>query len=108
MCGRYTLRTPWQRLADHFGMPVTDVPELFADRYNIAPTGHPLAIRHEPDELDAMAASGTMNNARREEPDFPAYPTRLGKAGRQCVSCRLASTWSFGFVRKRTGIKESR
>jgi hypothetical protein len=27
-----------QRLANHFGMQVTDVPELFADRYTIAPS----------------------------------------------------------------------
>jgi hypothetical protein len=27
MCGRYTLRTPWQRLAEHFGLRVTDLPE---------------------------------------------------------------------------------
>jgi hypothetical protein len=24
MCGRYTLRTPWQHLADRFGLRVTD------------------------------------------------------------------------------------
>ena len=38
MCGRYTLRTPWQRLAEYFGLRVTDLPELFADRFNIAPS----------------------------------------------------------------------
>jgi hypothetical protein len=32
MCGRYTLRTPWQRLAEYFGLRVTDLPELFAPR----------------------------------------------------------------------------
>jgi hypothetical protein len=38
MCGRYTLRTLWQRLAEHFGLRVTDVPERFVPRFNVAPT----------------------------------------------------------------------
>jgi hypothetical protein len=38
MCGRYTLRTPWQRLAEHYGLRVTDLPWLFAPRFNVAPT----------------------------------------------------------------------
>jgi putative SOS response-associated peptidase YedK len=44
MCGRYTLATPWQRLAEKFGMRVADVPELFAHRYNIAPSQSVLAV----------------------------------------------------------------
>jgi putative SOS response-associated peptidase YedK len=43
MCGRYTLRTPWQRIADHFGMRIADVPELFP-RYNVAPSQSVLAV----------------------------------------------------------------
>jgi hypothetical protein len=31
MCGRFTLRTRWQCLAEHFGLRVTDPTEL--DRY---------------------------------------------------------------------------
>jgi hypothetical protein len=34
--GRLTLRPPWQRLAEHFGLRVTDLPELFAPRFNVA------------------------------------------------------------------------
>ena len=30
MCGRYALRTPWQRLADNFGLRVTNLSELFS------------------------------------------------------------------------------
>ncbi len=41
MCGRFTLRTPAQVLAQVFG--VTDVPEL-SPRYNIAPTQNVLAV----------------------------------------------------------------
>lgn len=44
MCGRYTLRTPWARIAEHFGMRVADIPELFGDRYNIAPSQAVLAV----------------------------------------------------------------
>jgi SOS response associated peptidase (SRAP) len=44
MCGRYTLRTPWQRLATHFSLRVTDLPELFGARFNIAPSQSVLAI----------------------------------------------------------------
>jgi hypothetical protein len=29
MRGRYTLRIPWQHLAEHFGLRVTDLSELF-------------------------------------------------------------------------------
>src|ERR1700722_2480975 len=47
MCGRYTLRTPWHRIADYFGIPVADVPELFAARYNVAPTQQVLAGRQD-------------------------------------------------------------
>jgi hypothetical protein len=38
MCGRYTLWIPWQRLFEHFGLRVTDLPEVFAPRFNVAPT----------------------------------------------------------------------
>lgn len=47
MCGRYTLRTHWQKIADYFGILVTDVPELFAARYNGAPTQQVLAVRQD-------------------------------------------------------------
>jgi putative SOS response-associated peptidase YedK len=48
MCGRYALRTPWQRIAEYFGIPIADVPELFAARYNVAPTQQVLAVRQDP------------------------------------------------------------
>jgi hypothetical protein len=36
---RATARSaPWQRLAEHFGLRVTDLPELFTRRFNVAPT----------------------------------------------------------------------
>jgi len=38
MCDRFTLRTPWRRLVEHFGVRVTDLPELFAPRFNVALT----------------------------------------------------------------------
>jgi putative SOS response-associated peptidase YedK len=44
MCGRYSLSTPWQRLAEKFGIRVADVPELFAERWNIAPRQFVLAV----------------------------------------------------------------
>jgi putative SOS response-associated peptidase YedK len=44
VCGRYTLRTPWQRLAEQFGLRVTEVPELFANRFNVAPSQSVLAV----------------------------------------------------------------
>jgi putative SOS response-associated peptidase YedK len=44
MCGRYTLRTPWQRLAEHFNLRVTDLPELFQPRYNVAPTQSVMSV----------------------------------------------------------------
>jgi putative SOS response-associated peptidase YedK len=44
MCGRYSLATPWQRLAEKFGIRVADVPELFASRWNIAPSQNVLAV----------------------------------------------------------------
>src|SRR6516165_5429258 len=47
MCGRYTLRTPWQRLAEHFGLRVSDLPELFAPRFNVAPSQQVLTIRQD-------------------------------------------------------------
>lgn len=40
MCGRFTLATPAQQVAEHFGLD--DVPEL-SPRYNIAPT-QPIAV----------------------------------------------------------------
>jgi putative SOS response-associated peptidase YedK len=44
MCGRYTLATPWKRLAEKFGLRMADVPELFANHYNIAPSQPVLAV----------------------------------------------------------------
>jgi putative SOS response-associated peptidase YedK len=65
MCGRYSLRTPWQRLAEHFGMRVADVPELFADRYNIAPSQQLLAVRQD--------AEGTRHPAVLKWGFIPAW-----------------------------------
>lgn len=44
MCGRYSLATPWQRLAEKFGIRIADVPDLFAARWNIAPSQNVLAV----------------------------------------------------------------
>jgi putative SOS response-associated peptidase YedK len=41
MCGRFTLRTRREELAEHFGIPVAEIPP----RYNIAPTQEVLAVR---------------------------------------------------------------
>jgi putative SOS response-associated peptidase YedK len=41
------LRTPWQRLAEHFGLRVTDLPELFEPRFNVAPTQQILIVRED-------------------------------------------------------------
>jgi putative SOS response-associated peptidase YedK len=53
MCGRYTLRTPWRRLADHFGIPIKHVPELFVPRFNISPTQQVVAVRQGDDGREA-------------------------------------------------------
>jgi hypothetical protein len=36
---------PWQHLTEHFGLRVTDLPELFAPRFNVAPTQQVLTVR---------------------------------------------------------------
>ncbi len=48
MCGRYSIATPWQRLAEHFGLRIEDLPQLFP-RYNVAPTQQIPAVRVEGD-----------------------------------------------------------
>lgn len=48
MCGRFTLRTPAQQLAEHFQLPLF-ADEPLAPRYNIAPSQAVLAIRNGPD-----------------------------------------------------------
>src|SRR5262249_15502619 len=45
MCGRFTPPYPWQRVAEHFGLRVTDLPELFEPRFNVAPTQQVLTLR---------------------------------------------------------------
>jgi hypothetical protein len=49
MCGRYTLRSPLARLADHFGIPLSDVPQPFVAQYTIAPTQEVRAARQDRD-----------------------------------------------------------
>jgi len=46
MCGRYTLATPAQQVAEHFGLD--EVPEL-SPRYNIAPTQSVAVVRRSSD-----------------------------------------------------------
>ena len=46
MCGRYSLATPAQVVAEHFGL--AEVPEL-SPRYNIAPTQSVAIVRKPPD-----------------------------------------------------------
>jgi hypothetical protein len=36
MCCRCSIRTPSKKIADYFGIQLSDVPELFVARYNIA------------------------------------------------------------------------
>src|SRR4051794_33632977 len=36
MCGRFTIRAPAKKLAEHFGLP--DQPTLFPPRFNVAPS----------------------------------------------------------------------
>ena len=50
MCGRFTLRTPAERLAEEF--EVEEMPEIEA-RYNIAPTQSVLSVRQTPDGREA-------------------------------------------------------
>src|SRR5687768_3466677 len=47
MCGRFTLRTPWPVLIEHFQLDVSGERqlELFEPRYNIAPTQEILTVR---------------------------------------------------------------
>jgi putative SOS response-associated peptidase YedK len=54
MCGRYSLATPWQRIAEQFGIRVADVPELFP-HYNIAPSQTVLAVGLSKDGQPAPA-----------------------------------------------------
>jgi putative SOS response-associated peptidase YedK len=51
MCGRFTLRTPAERVAREFQLE--EVAEIEA-RYNIAPTQNILAVRHSPDGREAV------------------------------------------------------
>jgi putative SOS response-associated peptidase YedK len=55
MCGRYTLMTPWKTIADNFGLRISDVPELFVPRFNVAPSQQVLAVRHQ--DSDGREAS---------------------------------------------------
>jgi putative SOS response-associated peptidase YedK len=47
MCGRFTLRTPLNLLVEHFGADTSKLVQLdlFAPRYNIAPTQNVLIVR---------------------------------------------------------------
>ena len=49
MCGRYTVRTPGKKLAEHFGLAET--PSL-EPRYNIAPTQEIPVVRINPETGD--------------------------------------------------------
>src|SRR3982751_3208135 len=78
MCGRYTLRTPMQTLAEEFGI-VGTLPEI-QPRYNVAPTQEVAAVLTEDDErhlemlrwglipswADDPAIGNRMINARAE------------------------------------------
>jgi putative SOS response-associated peptidase YedK len=57
MCGRYSLATPWQRLAEKFGICIQDVPELFNHpRFNVAPSQTVPAVRVEANGERHLAA----------------------------------------------------
>jgi len=47
VCGRFTLRTPAENLAQSFGV---DIPAEYIPRYNIAPTQPILSVMAEPDK----------------------------------------------------------
>ncbi len=50
MCGRFTLRTPWPVVIEHFQLDVSGQRQLalFEPRYNIAPTQEIMAVRADP------------------------------------------------------------
>lgn len=47
MCGRFSLSTPFNLLQDHFG--ITEIPDNFRERYNIAPTQPVVVISMHPE-----------------------------------------------------------
>ncbi len=51
MCGRFTQRTPAERVKREFQLE--EVPSIEA-RYNIVPTQNVLAIRHSPNDNEAV------------------------------------------------------
>jgi hypothetical protein len=65
MCGRFTLRTSWQR----FVLRVTDPPELFASPFNVAFTQQVLSAHEDAEHLDCPLVPPTI---RESGPRFTA------------------------------------
>ncbi len=67
MCGRFTLRTPIEEVADLFDLLPGDMAEVLAERprYNIAPTQDILAVRHRPDSPGASCCACAGDSCRR-------------------------------------------
>jgi putative SOS response-associated peptidase YedK len=76
MCGRFTLRSPPQVIAEAFGLP--DVPELFP-RFNVAP-GEPVAVVRQMPQAEARELAFLRWGLIPAWADDPAIGDRLANA----------------------------
>lgn len=82
MCGRFTLRTPAQQLAEHFQLPLLADAE-YAPRYNVAPSQAVLAVRIDP-------ADGSRNWARLRWGLIPSW-AQDAAIGNRTINARSES-----------------